>query len=155
MAPQPTQHMQTNQLTFDTREQACSALRVDYRFLKAARSLGCLAFVHGRIQADALLDFLEKNVQDVNAECRDTCRYHEDPPVLRKDMVVRMRKALEELKAQAAPGKRFVGREIAAAVRRELTGELAARLAGMAPEAAAAELQAVRGRILGEVDSHG
>jgi hypothetical protein len=43
----------------------------------------------------------------------------------------------------------LVGREIAAAVRHELTDDTGARLDGIALKAAAAELRAVRDRILG------
>ncbi len=138
-------------LKFDSIKQAGAALKVDMAFLRAARQCGCLAFAHGRIDAAALVDFLAANVPEINAEVADIYRWSSERPRLRRNMVERMRRDLAGLAAQVAPGKRFVGREIAAAVRRELTDELAARLAGMAPEAAAVELRAVRARILGEV----
>lgn len=139
--------MQT--LKFDSIKQAAAALKINADFLKAARQCGCLAFAHGRIDAAALVDFLAGNLVEINEEVSCIIRPWDDtPPRLRRNMVERMRRDLAGLAAQVAPGKRFVGREIAAAVRRELNDELAARLAGMAPEAAAAELRAVRERII-------
>lgn len=136
-------------LKFDSIKQAGAALRVNTVFLRAARQCGCLAFAHGRIDAAALVEFLGANLVEINEEVSCIiCPWDDSPPRLRRNMVERMRRDLAGLAAQVAPGKRFVGREIAAAVRRELTDELAARLAGMTPDAAAVELRAVRERIL-------
>lgn len=143
----PPQDMQT--LKFDSIKQAAAALKLDSVFLKAARQCGCMAFTHGRIDAAALVDFLGANTVEVNEEVAyGILNWSDSPPRLRRNMVERMRRDIVGLAAKVTPGKRFVGREIAAAVRRELNDELAARLAGMAPDAAAVELRAVRERIV-------
>jgi hypothetical protein len=138
-------------LTFDSIQQPAKALNIPEEFLSAARREGCLAFVHGRVRADMLAEFLLKNMSRVNALTEGywpRWKSDEEPPKLRRTKLEAMKVRIAKLAAEVAPQKRHRGREIAAAVKRELGPELAARLVAMTPGAAALELQQVRDRIL-------
>ena len=139
-------------LTFDSIKQASSALNIEEVFITAARGEGCLAFVHGRIRAGLLLDFMEKEpeLRGINNRRAESWYSWEGKkaPCLTRQRVANARALLAKLSAQVTPQKRHRGREIAAAVKRELGAKLACRLAKMTPEAAALELHQVRDRIL-------
>ncbi|MBK8477565.1 MAG: hypothetical protein IPL39_15065 [Opitutaceae bacterium] len=135
-------------ITFETLRQAAAALGLAEEILVAAREIGCVAFIHGRVRANLLVEFLASEVQAVNRTVAIDWLYNSTPPRLTGPIVERVRRRLAELAAQAAPEKRHRGREIAAAVRRELTDTTARQIAGMDPEAAVATLAQLRERIL-------
>lgn len=136
-------------LTFDTIRQASSALELDERFFTAARAAGCMAFAHGRVRAGAFVEFLDSNLPLINAFVEADWPYvRVEPPQLEKGDVSRIKRRLKQLIAAQTSGKRFVGRAIAAAVKRELTPDLARKLATMTPEAAETALHEARNRIL-------
>jgi len=135
-------------LNFESQTQASSALDLRAEFLSSARRLGCLAFSHGRIRAPLLVDFLEKHLAEINEDIADAHRWMKEPPTLNRATIDHLKRRIAELTVQAAPQKRFVGRALAQAVRRDLTPQLAAKLAGTSPELIAAEIAAVRERIL-------
>jgi len=138
--------MQT--VVFDSIKQAAGALDVLEDTLKAARNLGCPAFVHGRIKAEPLLKFMEENAAEINKEWERLCPWDGVRFSFSKKTVARMRKDLAKFSATAAPARHFVGREIARAVNRELSPAFAAHLASVTPDLIAAEVAAVRERIL-------
>ena len=139
-----------NQLTFYSIAQASAALDLPKFFLTAARRLGCTAFLHGRVKAVPLVEFLAANVKAVNADVR-LCWptwVTTEPPALNSRILLRVARRAEELRVEVKPERRFRGRDIAAAVRRELTAELATKLALLPAAAATAEIVKVRERIL-------
>jgi len=102
------------------------------------------------VRAGDLVSFLEENVQQINHTVSyDASSRTPEPPLrLGVHIVARVKGTFAELTERETEGKQFRGRQIAQAIRRELSHELAARLAGKPVDEVAAEIDAVRCRIL-------
>lgn len=137
-------------IVFESLRQASSALGIELELLQAARNCGSLAFRGHRVYARELLADLANRLPAINAQAKLEHPYWvtTPPPRLTMRGVAKAQATADLLASTLQPVRRPKGRNLEAAVKRELSPHLAAELVGLPIEAMHTRLEAVKARIL-------